>query len=128
MTQTNAEGITVKRDAPTMDGTSIEAVLYCLREFNEISEELNYNTGQELFHNFRRVLKGAAKEDWDVIIAGIAHHTQAIFRTWLNSWKAGMILPTARQTLVDYLEVLTKPRAMTVESFVNRLKVMIRYM
>jgi hypothetical protein len=49
------------------------------------------------------------------------------FNTALDTLKAEMILPTARQTLVDYLETLTKPRQMTVEAFVNRLKVMIRY-
>jgi hypothetical protein len=38
-----------------------------------------------------------------------------------------MILPTARQILANYLETLTKPCQMTVEAFVNRLKVMVRY-
>jgi hypothetical protein len=39
-----------------------------------------------------------------------------------------MILPTAQQTLVNYLETLSQPCQMTVEAFVNRLKVMVWYL
>jgi hypothetical protein len=45
----------------------------------------------------------------------------------LEQLKSEMILSTAQQTLVDHLETLTKPRSMTVESFVNQLKVVARY-
>jgi hypothetical protein len=37
-------------------------------------------------------------------------------------------MPSAWQTMVDYLENLTRPRNMTVESFVTRVKVMVWYM
>jgi hypothetical protein len=49
------------------------------------------------------------------------------FNIALDTWESEMILPTARQTQVDYLETLTKPRQMTVEAFVNHLKVVVRY-
>jgi hypothetical protein len=97
------------------------------REFQELADELSYNTGNELFNNFRRILRGAAKDDWDSVIAPLQNRTPATFLVTLDHWKSEMILPTARQTLVDYLETLTKPRQMTVEAFVNRLKVMVRY-
>jgi hypothetical protein len=112
LTQTYADGRTVKREVPTMDGTSIEAVLYCIREFQEIADELNYNTGDELFNNFRSVLRGAAKDDWDSVIAPLQNRTPATFLVNLNQWKSEMILPTACQTLVDYLETLIKPLQM----------------
>jgi hypothetical protein len=54
--QTYADGSTIKGEVPTMDGASIEAVLYCIREFQETADELDYNTGAELFTNFHRVL------------------------------------------------------------------------
>jgi hypothetical protein len=50
-----------------MDGVSIEAVLYCICEFEELAKDLNFNTGNELFSNFCRILGGAAKDDWDTI-------------------------------------------------------------
>ena len=127
LTTTYADGRIIKRDAPTMDGSSIEVVLYCIREFDDLASELELNTGNELFHNFRRLLRGSAKDEWDLLIASIGNYTQANFRTTITRWKSEMILPTSRQALVDYLESLSKPRSMSVESFVNRLKVMIRY-
>jgi hypothetical protein len=45
----------------------------------------------------------------------------------MEEWKQEMILPSAQQTMVDYLETLTKPRNMTVKAFTNRVKVMVRY-
>jgi hypothetical protein len=109
LTQTYVDGSIVKREAPTMDGTSIEAVLYCIREFQEIADELSYNTGNELFNNFCRIIRGAAKNDWDSVIAPLQNRTPAAFLVTLDQWKSEMILPTACQTLVDYLETLTKP-------------------
>jgi hypothetical protein len=53
--QTYVGGRVVKNDAPTMDGASIEAVIYCIHAC-------------ELFSNFCCVLLGAAKDNrnfWD---------------------------------------------------------------
>jgi hypothetical protein len=127
LTQTYADNQTIKRDVPTMDGTSIEAVLYCIREFDKIAGELEFTTADELYINFRRVLCGAAKDDWDSIATEVADRTPVTFLVNLDRWKSEMILPTARQTLVDYFESLVKPCQMTVEAFFNRLKVMVCY-
>jgi hypothetical protein len=54
--QTYADGRTVKRDIPSTDGVSIESVLYCIREYQELTQALNFDTGPELFNNFRRIL------------------------------------------------------------------------
>jgi hypothetical protein len=54
--QTYADGRTVERDVPTMNGVSIEAALYCIREFQEITLTLNFDTGPELFDNFCHTL------------------------------------------------------------------------
>jgi hypothetical protein len=54
MSHTNhADGRTVEWDVPTMDGASMEVVLYCI----------------ELFNNFCHILCGAAKDDLDSVIA-----------------------------------------------------------
>jgi hypothetical protein len=50
--QTYADGRTVKGDVPTTDGTSIEEILYCIREFSGTATALNFHTGDELFGNF----------------------------------------------------------------------------
>jgi hypothetical protein len=66
--QTYVGGRVVKNDAPTMDGASIEAVIYCIHAFEEIASDLEFNTGSELFSNFCCVLRGAAKDNrnfWD---------------------------------------------------------------
>jgi hypothetical protein len=86
----------------------------------------NYH-GSELFNNFCRTLQGAAKDNWDWVIGLIPTGTDVTFCQAIELWKYKMILPTAHQNLVDYLENLTKPCQMTVEAFVNRLKVMLWY-
>jgi hypothetical protein len=121
LTQTYADGRTIRRETPTMDGVSIEAVLYCIHKFQEVTVALDFTAGDELFTYFRRILHGAAKDDWDSVIATILNRTPLTFARALNNWKSEMILPTARQSQVDYLETLTKPHQMTVESFVNGL-------
>jgi hypothetical protein len=98
LTQTYAGGRTVKRDTPTMDGASIQAVLQCIREFDELASDLNFDTGNKLFSNFCRILRGAAKDEWDTISNPIQNCTRATFNTALETLKAEMILPTARQT------------------------------
>jgi hypothetical protein len=57
----------------------------------------------------------------------IPNRTPALFFAAIEAWKAEMIMPSARQNMVDYLKVLNKPRNMTVEAFVNRIKVMTWY-
>jgi hypothetical protein len=75
---------------------SIEAALYCIREFQEITNELNYNTGDELFKNFRRILRGAAKDDWDSISwsrspCHSTNKTHIIFRAMPITWQTNFL-------------------------------------
>ena len=120
--QVYTDGRVIERENPCTDRTSIEAVLYCLKEFLETADELKFDTGNELFNNFRCTLKGAAKDDWDVIIMDIPNPRMVVlFHAAIEAWKSELILLSARQTMVDYLETLVKPRNMTVEAFVNRI-------
>jgi hypothetical protein len=125
--QTYQDGRVEKRKVPSTDGGSIEEILYCLKEFQEAAAALNFDTGDELFTNFFRILKSCAKNDWDYIVMNIPNPTPALFDAAIEQWKQEMILPSARQTMVDYLEAISKPRNMTVEAFVNRIKVMVHY-
>jgi hypothetical protein len=93
--QRYAYNVQSKRGVPTMDGVSIKATLYCIREFQEEAISLNFDTGPELFDNFRRILRGAAKDDWDSVIATIPARTDVSFNQALENWKSEMILPTA---------------------------------
>jgi hypothetical protein len=53
--------------------------------------------------------------------------TTVTFDTALDDWKRMLIMPSAHQNMVDYLETLMKPQNMSVENFVTRVKVMVRY-
>jgi hypothetical protein len=57
----------------------------------------------------------------------IPNPTPVLFDAAIQQWKQEMILPSAQQTMVDYLEMISKPCNMSVEAFVNRIKVMVRY-
>jgi hypothetical protein len=101
-------------------------VLHCIQEYQETADEINLD-GDKLFINFCCTLRGIAKEDWDSVTAlhsyNFPHHVRK-----LESWKSEMILPTALETLVDYLENIRKPYQMTVEACLdNQLRVMARH-
>jgi hypothetical protein len=98
-----------------------------LRKYLEAANDLDLDTGKALYNNFRQTLRSAAKDDWDLIIANIPNCTPILFFTAIEEWKRELILLSAQQTMSDYLETLTKSQNMTVESFINRLKVMICY-
>jgi hypothetical protein len=59
--------------------------------------------------------------------AKVVKHTFVSLMQAIKEWKEEMILPSAQQTMLDYLKTLTKPRSMTVEAFTNCIKVMVRY-
>jgi hypothetical protein len=98
-----------------------------MREFLEAATALSFNTGEELFTNFCSILRSTAEDDWDHVIQHIPNCTPVLFHAAIEEWKQEMILPSAQQTMVDYLKTLTKPCKMTVEAFTNRVKVMVRY-
>jgi hypothetical protein len=117
-----------KHETPATEGLSIEQILYCVREFLETARELDYTTGQELFNNFHCILRSTVKDDWDTVAAlSPLPQTTVTFDTALDDWKMMLIMPSARQNMVNYLETLMKPRNMSVENFVTRVKVMVRY-
>jgi hypothetical protein len=66
----------------------------------------------------------SAKDDGDIIIQHIPARTLVLFLAALERWKAELIMPSAHQTMVDYLETITKPCNMMVEVFVNCVKFM----
>jgi hypothetical protein len=59
--QTYVDGRVVKREIPTMDGTSMEAVFYCIRGFQETCDELNFNNGPKLHSTFCCILRRCAE-------------------------------------------------------------------
>jgi hypothetical protein len=126
------DGTREKLETPIIDGRSVEANLYGLREFLETSEELTFDTGDELFKYFRRTLQLTIKDDWDTVVFdngfdGIINKTENDFLHCIRLWKLTFVTEDSRQELVDYLQIVQKPRAMQVESFVQRLKTISRY-
>ncbi len=50
------DGTKEKMGTPIINGRYIEANLYGLHEFRETAEELTFDTGDELFKHFHRIL------------------------------------------------------------------------
>ena len=121
-------GNKVKRECPIADGASIEGTLYTLADFLEIADELQFDTGPELFDHFRLVLRGASKDDWlNAVVENNPPRTVEGFNQTIEQWKRTFLHLDARQEMVDYLTHVTKPRSMTVREFVQRLKTLRRY-
>jgi hypothetical protein len=130
--QTYDDDTKEKLETPIIDGRSVEANLYSLREFRETAEELTFDTGDELFKYFRRILRSTIKDDWDTVVTdngfdGVNGKTEIDFANCLREWKLTFVTEDSRQELVDYLQTVHKPRAMQVEVFVQRIKTMARY-
>jgi GGDEF domain-containing protein len=68
--QTYDDDTKEKMEVPIINGHSVEATLYSLNEFYEASEELSFDTGDELLCYFRHILRGTIKDDWDSIVNG----------------------------------------------------------
>jgi hypothetical protein len=66
------------------------------------------------------------KDDWDLVVPLAPQpRTPVIFHAALDELKGKLIMPSAWQTMVDYLENLNKPHNMMVKHFVRRVKVMV---
>jgi hypothetical protein len=116
-----------KMEVPIIDGRSVEANLYSLNEYLEAAEELSYDTGDDLFKFFCRILRGTIKDDWDSAVTdnGFANtngKTDGNYHQCIRTWKLTFVTKDSRQTLVDFLQTVHKPRALPVETFVQRLK------
>jgi hypothetical protein len=129
MQQNYNDGTKEKMGTPILDGRSVKANLYSLHEFQETAGELNYDSGDEWFKYFRRILQGTVKDDWDNIVTdngfdGVNGKKEVDFNQCLTDWKLTFVTENLRQELVDYLQSVTKPRSLQVEVFVQRLKTM----
>jgi hypothetical protein len=130
--QTYDDNSREKLETPIIDGRSVKANLYGLREFLETAEELTFDTGDELFKYFRPILRNTIKDDWDTVVSdngvdGANNKTENDFLHCIRTWKLTFVTEDSRQELVDYLQLAQKPRAMQVESFVQQLKTITRY-
>jgi hypothetical protein len=107
---------TVKENVPKCDGASFECVLYVLKEFSEATRLLDYDTGAELFPNFRKILADHARDEWDTLIEAIpdADRDEARFWETVELWKNALVSNDAKQSFVDYFLQLSKPRTMEV--------------
>jgi hypothetical protein len=61
-------GNLAKIEVPKCDGTNFEGVLVTIQEFNDAASALVYETGPELFYNFRLCLFGTARDDWEIVV------------------------------------------------------------
>jgi hypothetical protein len=103
-----------KLEIPIINGRTVEANLYGLNEFFEAAQELTFNTGDELFRAFRKVLCGTIKQDWDTIVNengfnNIVGKTPVQLKICICAWKLTFVTKDSRQTLVDYCKSVRKP-------------------
>jgi hypothetical protein len=100
--QTYNDDTCKKLERPIIDGRSIEANLYSLREFCEAAEELNFGTGNKLFRYFCRILRNTIKDDWDTVVTdngfdGVNGKTEIDFINCLQDWKLTFVTEDSRQ-------------------------------
>jgi hypothetical protein len=130
--QTYNDDTIAKAGIPIIDGRTVEANLYGLSKFFEAAEELTFDIGDELFGAFCKMQRGTIKQDWDTVVnnhgfTNILGSTPDQFKICICAWKRTFVTEDLRQMLVDYCESMKKPRAMTVEVFVQHLKTIARY-
>jgi hypothetical protein len=71
---------------------------------------LDFDTGWELFRNFRQVLRENLKEDWITPLQVQAPpQTEVGLRATLADWKRTFLHVDQRQEMVDYVLSLKKP-------------------
>jgi hypothetical protein len=87
-----------KPEVPSTYGANIEKILYCVSKFLEAATALNFDTGDELFTNFRRIPLSTAKDDWDHVTQRIRHHFNE-FGTALVSSPQSCINHTTKMAL-----------------------------
>jgi hypothetical protein len=121
-----------KLELSIIDGRTVKANLYGLNEFFEAAKELTYDTGDELFCHFHKVLRGTIKTDWDSVVndngfLNMQNKSPAQFEVCIGAWKLTFVTTDSRQTLIEYCKSLRKPQAMPVKVFVQCLKTLARY-
>ena len=111
------------------DGSSFEGLLHTIHEFTDASSQLSFDTGPELFTNFRLCLTGSAKDEWDNFTADLDDEaqTEESFDQCVDDFKRSFVTTGAKQTLLDYLQQVQKPFKMDVRSFANRVQTLNRY-
>ena len=128
LTQNFDDGSMVKRECPAVDGSSIEALFYGVEEFGEACKGLQWDAFEELSDGFRLILRGTARERWDMTVGSIPEAdelNQARFQTAINDWLLTFFDGDARQTQMTFIEHLKKPRSMEVRAFSERIGTMI---
>ena len=110
------------------DGSSFEGLLHTIHEFTYASSQLSFDTGPELFTNFRLCLTGSAKDEWDNFTADLDDEaqTEESFDQCVDDFKRSFVTTGAKQTLLDYLQQVQKPFKMDVRSFANRVQTLNR--
>jgi hypothetical protein len=109
------------------DGTNFEGVLVTIQEFNDATLALVYETGPELFYNFRLCLLGTARDDWEIVVED-ADETVEAFEECIATFKRTFMTSETKQTMVDYIQSIKKPHSiMDVLGLVRRIRTLNRY-
>eukprot|EP00978_Attheya_sp_CCMP212_P037100 scaffold172822_cov60-Attheya_sp.AAC.3 len=116
-----------KKEVPLFYGGDAEAMIRTVREFDEVTDDLEFTEAHEKFTNFRKRLRDVARDDWDTAKVG-QDMTIAGFKATMYAWKL-MILPEdICEAQKNYIETVKKPYTMTVRDFVKRLRQMAFYL
>lgn len=104
----DAGGPDLKREHPTADGENLEALLYCLKEFNEMATHLQFD-GADHFDQYCQTLREPLRTQWDGQVVGVAQ-TIPNWRAELSTFMRSLLPPDAYEKFEDYLQVVKKPR------------------
>jgi hypothetical protein len=119
---------TIKENMVVFEDGTPEEMLKLVREFQNLVDTYDLwhiaptvaRSAVIVYSDFRRCLRGNAREIWDVIIAN-QPRTAAQFQVQLKQLIKKHIGQNALQNQVLYLETTRKPESMSVLQWINRI-------
>eukprot|EP00957_Ditylum_brightwellii_P044849 3402383-Ditylum_brightwellii.AAC.1 len=105
-------GTTHNKKCPIFMGAEdIEGLLYVNERFRGIAWQLKFDTGPELFDNFKEVITDATEDKWDGIVGGILpkNGDLANFDESIKKFYLKYCDKQARDTMLEYLSGLRHP-------------------
>ena len=120
------DGLKATHEFRRLDQTDAESVLSFIEKMDELIINLDIAEGSPRFRIIRTLLGGDAAKKWNTIAAGIApqvaDQTQPNFKACIEKF---LLTYMDREISIDtkeWFQVLKKPKSMTVQGFLARLR------
>ena len=119
------EGLKVTRKFHVLNSIQPEDVLFFISRFDDLVGDLDINPGLPRFRFMPSPLGHDLKKKWSTIVdriaPGEAARTQDNFKTCIEQFLLSFMDSDISLDLKEFIRQVTKPRNMTVQTFVERL-------